>query len=95
MQEVIIMPKTELLEWFQRIEKLEEFQKEATKPKEEFYTTKEAAKLLRMSEVGIRKARREKRLKGVQRNGKSWEFSRSELERFKTRYHRNDSGTAQ
>lgn len=88
MQEVLIIPKTEFLELVEKVKGLEQFRDEISKPNEEFYTSREAAKLLRISEVGIRKARREGRLKGQQRNAKCWEFSRTELERFKNRFSR-------
>lgn len=83
MQEVLIIPKTELLELIRR--EFERFQEES-RPKEEFFTTAQAAKMLRMSEVGVRKARREGRLKGQQANAKSWMYARSELENFLNRF---------
>lgn len=90
MQEVLIIPKNELLELIgSEVKKgLEQLKAEINKPNEEFYTCAQAAKLLRITEAGLRKARREGRIKGQQRNAKSWEFSRSELERFQNRYNR-------
>ena len=84
---VIILPENVFQDFIKRIEALEKFKDEITTPPQSF-TTKEAAQFLKMSEVGVRKARREHRLKATQRNAREWEFELSELERFKNRYNR-------
>ncbi|MFN8348772.1 MAG: helix-turn-helix domain-containing protein [Spirosomataceae bacterium] len=52
------------------------------------YTVREAADVLRITPDGLRKARRNGRIKGIPINDKEWGFYRSELDRYLKRYNR-------
>ena len=61
----------------------------ATDPRaDEILTVREAAAELRLTEEGVRKARRAGRLTGVHINEKAWGFRRAELTRYLTRHQR-------
>ena len=89
----LLVPEAEWRAVLSRVAQLED--RTAPKPDpaadpraDEILTVREAAALLRMTEEGVRKARRAKRLTGIQINEKAWGFRRAELTRYLTRYQR-------
>lgn len=91
MQAVILISESE---WHGLLNEVARLRSEVEKlsgpaaPPDRLLNVREAAKYLRLTPEGVRRARRDGRLKGVHLNEKEWGFYLSELTRYLTRYNR-------
>lgn len=79
----ILISETEFEVLKNRILSLEQIVNHKTDTK--LLSTKEASKFLKMSEVGIRKARKQGRLKANAKNSKEYQYEEQELLKFKNK----------
>lgn len=90
MQPAVIIESSEYLQLINRLERLEQRdrEREAEPPNDAVLTVREAAQRLNISEEAVRRARRAGRLTGFKINEKEYGFRAYEIARYLNRYQR-------
>lgn len=95
MEAFLLIPESEWRQLVNRLERLEEAERERTNhkvllPADEILNVRQATAVLKVTPAGLRRARRAGRVKGVRLNEKEWGFYTSELHRYLNRYNRQE-----